>query len=386
MTNRNSQFDYDFIVTGAGAAGRSFVYQLLQSSLRDCRVLLIDREVKDKDDRTWSFWEDTPGLFDEIVHHRWHKLWFHSDNFSREMDISPFEYKMILAADFYRFTDQAFNDSPKVEQLQASVQQIRNLTEGVSVKTSVGDFTAKWCVNSTGRPEIDKNKAYYLDQHFRGWFIQTQHKVFDPQEATLMDFRTPQSGEFRFHYVLPTSETEALVELAIFSNQHLQADGYDRIIKNYLDEYWPQLGNYTIVRAEQGNIPMTDHQFLPHEGHTIHLGQIGGDTRASTGYTFLYIHRRIENIIAALSRNDDPRLEPSFRKKRHQLYDSAMLHVLQKQTYPGDQLFSRLFQHNPPLRLLRFLNGESSILEELRLGATAPTLVFMRAVLESLRR
>ena len=385
MTASNPQFDYDFIVTGAGAAGRSFVYQLLQSSLRDCRVLLIDREIKDKDDRTWSFWEDSPGLFDEIVHHRWGKLWFHSDSLSREMDIAPFEYKMILAADFYRFTDQAFTASSKVQQLNASVQEIQNLPKGVAVKTSAGNFTAAWCINSTGRSKIDKSKVHYLDQHFRGWFIQTEKAIFDPQEATLMDFRTPQTGEFRFHYVLPTSETEALVELAIFSNDHLQTDAYDRIIKAYLQEHWPQLGNYTISRTEQGNIPMTDHQFLPHEGHIIHLGQIGGDTRASTGYTFIYIHRRIEDIIAAFSRNGDPRLKSSFSKKRHHFYDSTMLHVLQEQTYPGDQLFSMLFRHNPPRRLLRFLNGESNILEEIRLGFTAPTLVFMRAIVESIR-
>jgi lycopene beta-cyclase len=386
MIASHAKFDYDFIVTGAGAAGRSFVYQLLQSPLRASRILLIDREIKDKDDRTWSFWEDTPGLFDEIVHHRWSKLCFHSDSFSREMDIAPFEYKMILAADFYRFTGQAFSASANVQQLNASVQHIQNTPQGVTVTTSAGSFTAAWCINSTGRPKIDKDKVNYLDQHFRGWFIQTERPVFDPHEATLMDFRTPQAGEFRFHYVLPTSETEALVELAIFSNDHLQADGYDRVIKKYLNEHWPHLGNYTIVRTEQGNIPMTDHPFLPHEGHIIHLGQIGGDTRASTGYTFLYIHRRIEKIIAALTRNNDPRLERSFSKKRHNLYDSAMLHVLQHQTYPGDQLFSRLFRLNPPQRLLRFLNGESNILEEIRLGATAPTLVFMRAVAATISR
>lgn len=386
MADNNFSFDYDFIVSGAGAAGRSFVYQLLQSSLRDSRILLIDRDVKNKDDRTWSFWEDKPGLFDEIVHHRWQKLWFHSDGFSREMDISPFEYKMILSSDFYRFTDAVFSNCSNVTSLYTEIQQIKNIPDGVRAKTSAGTFTARWCINSTGYPKIDKSSSYYLDQHFRGWFIRSNKAIFDPGQATLMDFRTPQADEFRFHYVLPTSTTEALVELAIFSNCHQNADGYDKIIKAYLEEHWPHLDDYTIVRTEQGNIPMTDHRFRLHEGHIVNLGQVGGDTRASTGYTFLYIHRRVEDIINALLQKNDPRREPSFRKKRHHLYDSAMLNVLQKQTYPGDQLFSRLFQRNPPHRLLRFLNRESSILEELRLGATAPTWVFMRAVAESISR
>jgi len=379
--------EYDYIITGAGLAGLSLVVHMLRSkTLQNRSILILDPDEKKQNDRTWSFWEDKPGLFDEIVHHRWDKLWFHSDGFSREMNIAPFEYKMIFSSDFYRFTDDAFSGRSNVVPLNTEIQQIDNTAEGVAVKTSAGTFTARWCINSTGHPKIDKSSVYYLDQHFRGWFIRSEKAVFDPGKATLMDFRTPQADEFRFHYVLPTSPTEALVELAIFSNCHQDAAGYDQIIKSYLEEHWPQLDNYTIVRTEQGNIPMTDHRFMLHDGHIINLGQVGGDTRASTGYTFLYIHRRIENIIKALTQKNDPRLEPSFSKKRHHLYDSAMLNVLQKQTYPGDRLFSRLFQRNPPRRLLRFLNGETSILEEIRVGATAPTWVFMRAVAESLSR
>ena len=383
MDTSSAAYDYDFIVAGAGAAGRSFVYHLLQSPLRNSRVLLLDKEYKTADDRTWSFWETGEGPFEEIVHHRWPVLWFYNGDFARKMEIAPFAYKMILAADYYRYTNEAFAKAPRVEQQIANIQTIRNTDTGVVVETEAGDISARWCINSTARPKIDKSKVNYLDQHFRGWFIKTAQPAFDPDQAVMMDFRTPQEGEFRFLYVLPTSATEALVEVAIFSNQHLSGAGYDRIIRNYLGEHWPQLDDYTITRTEAGNIPMTDYEFPLFDNHIINVGMSGGDTRASTGYTFIYIHRRMERIINGLIKYQDPRVGDDFGIRRHRFYDSVMLHVLEKDDYPGALLFQKLFQRNSPQRLLRFLNGETSVLEELRLMSTTPVATFMKAAIKS---
>lgn len=376
-----SDFDYDFIVAGAGAAGRSFAYQLLGSPLRDSRVLLLDKERKNTDDRTWSFWETGAGPFEEIVHHSWPYLSFYNGDFVHRMDIAPFKYKMILASDYYRYTDARFAQAPQVEQKMTEIKNIRNTKEGVEVETAAGTFTARWCINSTFKPTIDKTAVSYLDQHFRGWFLKSKQPIFDPKEAVMMDFRTPQENEFRFLYVLPDSPREALVEVAIFSNQHLSTDGYDKIIKDYLTEHWPQLTDYTITRTEEGNIPMTDHAFDAYNGHIINVGTGGGDTRASTGYTFIYIHRRVQRIIDGLLKNNDPRVDDSFVLSRHRWYDSVMLNVLEKKRYSGADLFQGLFQKNPPQRLLRFLNAETHLGEELALMSTMPTWTFMRTAL-----
>lgn len=375
---------YDFIVTGAGAAGRSFVYQLLQSPLKSSRVLLIDQERKQADDRTWCFWESSPGPFEEIVHYKWPSLWFHSEGFSNQMDIQPFTYKMVRAADYYSFTDKAFAQYGNVEVLIADVHQLEQAAKEnkATVKTSAGNFTADWIVNSIWRGEIDKSKVQYLDQHFRGWFVQSADPIFSDEDATLMDFRIPQEDDFRFMYVFPDSPHTALFELAIFSNDHLSVAGYDEIIEGYIKSCWPQLKDYQVERTEQGVIPMTDYAFPTNEHRIIHVGTAGGDTRASTGYTFIYIHRRIERLIKALAEGDARLGTPTWFEQRHRFYDSLMLKVLAEKRYPGAKLFSRLFEANPPARLLRFLNGESSFPEELALMSTTPIPVFMRALLE----
>lgn len=380
-------FDYDFIVTGAGAAGRSFVYQLLQQpAWQNTRILLLDRERKNSDDRTWSFWEDIPGPFEDIVHHQWHQWWFYQGDYERRISMAPFSYKMVRSSDYYRFTDAFFAQFPNVDYQQAEVQDWQQRDGHMLVKTNNGEYTAPWCINSIWRGQIDKAKVNYLDQHFRGWFIETKTPVFDIDVAIPMDFRTPQKGEFRFLYVLPDSPTTALVEVAIFSNTHQTAEGYDNIIRNYLAEHWPQTQGYTIRETEQGNIPMTNYQFATHTGRVVHVGTAGGDTRASSGYTFPYIHRRIGRLIEQLNTTGSPVTRDTWAIQRHRYYDQLMLHVLQHSSYSGDKLFKELFAKNNPQALFRFLNSESSILEELRIMASAPTGVFLRALGKELVR
>ena len=50
------RFDADLIIAGAGCAGLSALSQVLRSSARDRRILVVDRDFEPVDDRTWSFW------------------------------------------------------------------------------------------------------------------------------------------------------------------------------------------------------------------------------------------------------------------------------------------------------------------------------------------
>ncbi len=86
---------YDYIIAGGGMAGLSLAYYLNQSRLRTKKILVIDREQKNKNDRTWCFWEKGESAFESIVHRHWQKVWFHGTNFSEWLNISPYQYKMI---------------------------------------------------------------------------------------------------------------------------------------------------------------------------------------------------------------------------------------------------------------------------------------------------
>lgn len=53
----SSLIKYDYIIAGMGCAGLSMAVQLSQSSLPFSKVLLVDKESKNENDRSWCFWQ-----------------------------------------------------------------------------------------------------------------------------------------------------------------------------------------------------------------------------------------------------------------------------------------------------------------------------------------
>src|SRR4051794_26883491 len=93
---------YDYIISGAGAAGLSLLMRLMQhKALNDKNILVVDKAPKDQNDHTWCFWEQQPALFDPIVYCQWKKVQFYSKEYSSLIDLAPYSYKMIRSIDFY---------------------------------------------------------------------------------------------------------------------------------------------------------------------------------------------------------------------------------------------------------------------------------------------
>ena len=108
LATATAVLEYDYIIVGGGAAGLSLAYHLAQEPrLADKKVLIIEPEAKTQNDRTWSFWADTPGVFDGIVAHEWGKIAFRSPGFERVIDLGRYRYKTINGLDYYRFVQQA---------------------------------------------------------------------------------------------------------------------------------------------------------------------------------------------------------------------------------------------------------------------------------------
>jgi lycopene beta-cyclase len=136
--------NFDYIIAGGGMAGLSLAFYLNESSsLRDKKILIIDRDAKNKNDHTWCFWEKEKGAFEEIVFRRWCGVWFHgTDNFSEFLDLDEYEYKMIRAIDFYEFVFTKINQNPNVTFQQADVLEIISSENQAIVKTDQGEFSA----------------------------------------------------------------------------------------------------------------------------------------------------------------------------------------------------------------------------------------------------
>jgi len=359
-----------------GCAGLSLaVRMILSGHFGDKKVLLVDREEKSSNDRTWCFWEKEDGIFQEIVFKEWETLFFHSASYSREMQIAPYRYKMIRGIDFYTYCLSVIKNSPGFD---IHYGEVTRMAEDAGVPYVVIDdqkVTAGYIFNSIlfEKPLLRK-KEYYLLQHFKGWLIETDEPVFDPGKAILMDFRVSQHRGTTFVYVMPFDPQRALVEYTLFSPSLLKESEYREGLKDYISRVL-KLSRYTIREEEYGVIPMTNARFPASVGNIIHTGTAGGRTKASTGYTFQFIQKQTGMIIEALA------AEKAFRetdkgKRRFHFYDSVLLDILYHNRLTGADIFTDLFSRNNPQQVFKFLDNETSIWEEPAILLSLPVLPF----------
>ena len=378
---------YDYIICGSGAAGLSLLMNLMQNKAFDNKsILVVDKEKKNVNDRTWCFWEQQPGLFEPIVHHSWQQVHFYSNYFSGLLHLQPYTYKMIRGLDFYNYVLEKALLRPNISFVTGNVQALANDVNKARVIVDGDSFRADYVFNSImlHQPSVPKEK-YYLLQHFKGWLIETAEPVFEDGKATLMDFRVCQRHGTTFVYVLPLSPNRALVEYTLFTSDTLPRQEYDIALGDYIRQFL-SLSEYKIIEEEFGIIPMTNINFHTHEGRIINIGTAGGQTKASSGYTFNFIQKHAKRITEQLLKNEKPISNTGLFDKRFKLYDSTLLNILTHNKLGGDRVFADLFKKNEPSRVLRFLDNESSLKDELNIMGSVPSKVFMKAALQELFR
>jgi lycopene beta-cyclase len=370
---------YDHIITGMGCAGLSLAVQMSAAGLtKGQKVLLIDKEEKNRNDRTWCFWEVEPGPFEPIVFRKWEKAWFHSAYHSELLDLSPYTYKMIRGIDFFSYCLDLISKDPAFDIHYAPVESIGNVNGKAYCVAGGVTYQADHLFNSIlfDKPSIAKGE-YYLLQHFKGWFVETAEPAFDTAQATLMDFRPSQKHGTTFVYVMPFSPTQALIEYTLFTADLLQEEDYHKGLSDYVNNVMG-LKNWAIKEEEFGIIPMTNHRFRRREGSILNIGTAGGRTKASSGYTFRFIQKDTSDIVSRMRKTGSP-FADRYGYSRFDWYDSVLLNILTYKTLQGDAIFNDLFKNNDPDKILKFLDNETSVTEELGILSSLPQLPFMKA-------
>ncbi|WP_299244881.1 lycopene cyclase family protein [uncultured Aquimarina sp.] len=371
---------YDYIITGTGASGLMLVYHMLTDDFFDQKqILLIDKEIKNQNDRTWCFWEKKEGVWDTVVSKKWNHIFFGSTDFSDTIDISPYTYKQIRSKDFYNFVFTFLQEKSNVTLVQEKLIGLNDEGSIVEVETDQKKYLGDKVFNSVLLSSAYKTQRQYplLNQHFIGWFIKTETPVFDTEIATFMDFTVDQKGNTRFMYFLPTSETEALFEYTLFSKDLLSKSAYETEIKAYLES--KGIKEYQITEKEKGCIPMTCYEFRKqNSANIIHIGTAGGWTKPSTGFTFQNSEKRVRKLVKFLKRNND--LSRFEKRTKFWYYDLLLLDLLSKENQNGASLFSRLFRRNKTTTILKFLDEETSFLEDLKIMSTMPIVKFLKTI------
>lgn len=378
--------NFDYIITGSGCAGLSLLHRMmLHPFFTNKQILVIDQSQKNSNDRTWCFWEQQQGTFEEIVYHKWQQLDFYSNHFSARYDILPYEYKMIRGVDFYNYVLEKAKQSRNIHFYYGKVESLQNENDKASVTIDDKKFFTDYIFNSI---IFNRNILYdkiFLLQHFKGWLIETPSNFFDERIATFMDFRVTQENGTAFVYVLPVAKNIALVEYTLITEELLPQHLYDEALKKYIDQFL-KVENYKIVEEEFGAIPMTNSPFGKSNGRIINIGTAGNQTKASSGFTFNFIQKHSDAIINALVKNKSPQISSSLFERRFNLYDSILLNILYNKKMNGDEIFTHLFKKNPAQRVLKFLDNETNFIEELKIMNSVPTHIFLPVAIREVFR
>lgn len=412
---RDSQKVYDFIIVGGGVSGLSLAMEMIGGPLRDRSILIVEKQAKDRNDRTLCFWTEHPSAYDEIVYRSWDRLHFAGDGFEEIFDSGKYRYNMVRGIDFYRFAQEKLSAFENVEFIQGRVDRIESAGSQPKIWVSGRSYTGKWVFDSRFRIsdlKMGSDDYRFLRQHFKGWVIETQDARFDPEVVTFLDFRTPQEkvwcakpmgrqfnchpiglrqgkpasdhfgeltkDEARFFYVLPFSENQALVE-CVFLNH----DDYDQGLREYIGSVLG-IKNYRILSHEGGINPLTDYPFARRSGpRVMAIGTVGGRVKPTSGYAFTRIQKDSAAIVRSLIKNDHPfdlPADPAFFR----LCDAIMLKIMDEHGDQVESIFARMFKANSVERIFRFLDEMSTPVDNLGLIASLARPLFIKVLFEVL--
>jgi lycopene beta-cyclase len=372
-----SRPDYDAVLAGGGLSGLSLAAHLATSGWRDRAVLVVDDPAAAHAE-SWGYWSAEPGLLDAAASVTYRQIRVIAAGRSAVVPLDPYRYRVVRRPDLRRVVRQLATGCPNLEFRTGRVYSVHDLADRAEVVVDGERFSASWVFDSVTRvPSLGPPDGRLA---FTGSAVRCDRPVFEPETPTLFDFRAGVAGHARFFYVLPEDERRAFVELTEFVPRRATPPGFDEgtvALDRYLRDVLA-CGGYSTGRTESAVLPLRTSPSLRRGQHVLAIGARGGLVKASTGYAYQPIQRDSRAIVDSLVRHGHPFDLPNGHR-RHRILDKALLELLDREPEQLEQAFASLFLDCPVGMVLRFLDEQSALSEELRLiGALAP-MPFLRA-------
>lgn len=376
---------FDYIIIGNGLAGLQLALKMASNAFfNEKTIALIDYSKKNKNDKTWSFWETEPSQWNHVVYKSWSKASAITSKKIIDLELKPYSYKSIRSLDFYDNALKKLKKHSNIHFIIDSVIAVKEENDNVIVTTKKGTFTATHAFDSR-IPEayfksLKQDKS--IIQHFKGWVIKTDIEAFDENKVIMMDYRLKDNNQTTFTYVLPFSKTEALIEFTYFTDTLVDEATYDKYIKTYIETYL-KIDDYSVIETETGQIPMTTFPFEKHNTkHITKIGTGGGWVKASTGYSFKNTQKKVAKVIGNLKANRPP--AHHIFKTKYKFYDKVFLKVLKDENHKGEWMFQQFYGKNSAKTMFKFLDEESNFFEELKIMLSLFSWSFIKAFFKTL--
>lgn len=377
---------FDYIIIGNGLAGLQMALGLSENSFFDSnKIALIDPSDKTTNDKTWSFWEQGEGKWDEIVLKTWDTAHFKSHDLFLSLTLIPYKYKTIRSLEFYAWAKQQLSSKTNFHFILDSVINIEE-KNSVKIIGKKATYTTTHAFDSRIPNDYfsKQSKHTLIHQHFKGMVIESEEVCFQAESFTMMDYRYQYKASTSFIYVLPFSGSKALVEFTFFTPYTVEEHIYDERLKSYLENEL-KIEKYRILEIEVGNIPMTDFPFWKyHTKNITKIGTGGGWVKGSTGYSFKHTEKNVAKIIQNLKVGKTP--SANLFQNKFKFYDKIFLKVLKNDNEKGPWIFEQFYSKNPIETMFRFLDEETSLVEDLAIMKSLFSMVFIKAFFKVLFR
>jgi lycopene beta-cyclase len=371
---------YDYIIIGMGGAGGHLINAFLSSNdLSEKRILVLDKNDKNKNDRTWCFWEKGKGQFDHLLEKKWSAGSFKYNNKTTALSMEDYQYKMIPSDRFYDHVKQLIENNSNIESRREAVINL-TFENKVSVHTSNQVYTCDHVFDSRIDPKFkqENDSSIRILQHFKGWTIETERPVFDADKFVMMDFSFPWKSQTSFFYILPISQTKALIEFTLFDTTLLKEEEYQIHLKQYVEKHLG-IDQYEILEEEAGIIPMSTYPF--HKANNVSvtkIGTAGSWVRPSSGYMFKNAERYSQKIVENILNNKIP--STNLFRKQDLFYDRIFLDVLKNQNHLGPEIFAKMYAKNSTAKIFEFLDGKTNLFEELQIISRFKSWPFLKGL------
>ncbi len=341
-------------------------------------IAIIEPSEKNENDRTWCFWAKSPSGY-RSANYEWTSLKFRSDRYEKNQNINPYKYYHIGSKDFYQETIQEVSRKLNVKWFRHSLKSIEFQTSKTSLLIDNHEMiTAGIVFNSSLRFSGNHISMDCLKQHFFGFKIKSTKKDLPFDTVCLMDFSINEDKRaVQFGYLVPFNAREALIEYTEFSSNIRDKIEYKELLIAYLSKM--HITDYEIYETEYGVIPMSDQVFKDRQNDFfINMGSAGGLTKPTTGYTFQFVQKDCEKIIQSLLK--DCTIPVRSNHKRFKFYDRLLLKIIKNEPWQVQNIMEKLFARNKFSRVLRFLDEESSLLNEVRIFVSIPWRPFLKSL------
>lgn len=382
MTKNNPIF-CDYLFAGAGASATLLLMRMEKSDLlRGKKIVVLDTDFTSLSRKTFCFWaepdDDIVKDCQNLIQKRWDRLRIDRGNINA---LKPLQYHYIPGVKM-QHEMASLIDRNQCQIVQSAALSLKSDDSGVWVYTSEGVFCAKRVFDS--RPAgfmAPKPNESALFQSFIGYVIEPEHPIVNTDSMDMMDFGVAQQGATQFMYVLPFSQSRALVELTRFGTDVLKAEDAKSTLDNYIMQHF---GSARVIETETGCIPMCSSPLKVEETDgVIRLGGRAGAVKPGTGYAFKNMYRHASEVSAQLLSGH--KYIPKAPSSRFRFYDRLLLWILGNKPEWGKPIFQQLFQKNSTPRILHFLDERTSLIKDVKILLSLPFSPFLQALRQDFR-